>query len=140
MSTHPTSSTARPRLDLTRWGLGIVAAVAANLIVYAVGSAAGATWLANGQTVNWYVVIIATVVAMVVGGAVTWLVSRVWDRGIVVMAWVGLAFGVLTAPSPLLASPNAPTGWSLAAMHVLTAVAWFAAVRPRSGTTARGSE
>lgn len=114
-----------------RMSIAICIAIVLNLVIFAIGSAAGATWLANGQTVSWVLVIIATVVPMVIGALITWLLSRGWAKAITVMAWVGLAFAVVTVPAPLLASTNRPTGVALAGMHVVTGIAWFIALRPR---------
>lgn len=136
--TSPTEAKPRPAapLDVKRLGVAMIAALVVNLIVYAVGSAAGATWVANGQPVGWYLVVIATLVSMAIGGAITYLLARRWARATVVMAWVGLAFAIVSVPSPILASDNATTGWSLAAMHVITGVAWFVAVFPRRTSSA----
>jgi len=111
--------------------LAIAAAVVVNLLVYAIGSAAGATWIANGQAIAWFLVIIATIVPMVLGALITWLLSRAWAGARAAMAWVGLAFALGTVPAPLLSSDDRPTGLALAAMHVVTGIAWFIAVRPR---------
>lgn len=118
-------------VNRVRLGLGIVVAVVANLVVFAVASAAGASWSANGQSVNAVLVVIATVVPMVIGGVITVLLARRWTRAIMTMAWVGLAFAVISAPAPLFASDDAATKWALAAMHVVTGVVWFVAIRPR---------
>jgi len=129
-STDLAPSTA-PRLRWGRLWLAIAAAVVVNLLVYAIGSAAGATWIANGQAIAWFLVIIATIVPMVLGALITWLLTRAWAGALAAMAWVGLAFALVTVPAPLLSSDNRPTGLALAAMHVVTGVAWFVAVRPQ---------
>ena len=129
MGTAATVAPARP-LNAQRLGLGIVVAVVVNLIVYAVGSAAGATWIANGQAVNAFLVVIATVVAMAIGGLITWLLARRWDKATITMAWVGIAFAVISVPGPLLGSTDTPTRWALAAMHITTGIVWFVAVYP----------
>lgn len=121
---------ARP-LNAARLGRGVICAVVVNLIVYAVATAAGATWLANGQTVGWFMVPIATVIAMAIGGVITWLLARRWDNATITMAWVGLVFAVLSVPGPLMGSDDSPTRWALATMHVTTGIVWFVAVLPR---------
>ena len=120
---------ARP-LPLARLGLGTVVAVVVNLIVYAVASAMGATWIANGQAVNAFLVVVATVVAMAIGGLITWLLARRWDGAPVTMAWVGIVFAVISVPGPLLGSTDTPTRWALATMHVTTGIVWLVAVYP----------
>ena len=131
MSSTSASSTAfRRPLDLRRLGLGIVIAIVLNLIVYAIGALSGATWIANGQSVPWFMVIIATAAAMVIGGIITGLLAR-WRRGAIrAMAWIGLAFGIVTVPAPLLGADDTATGIGLASMHVISAVVWFFSVRP----------
>lgn len=129
MTTAAARTSARP-LNIKRLGIGIVVAVVVNLIVYAVGSAAGATWIANGQAVNAFPVVIATVVAMAIGGLITWLLARRWDKATITMAWVGIAFAVISVPGPLLGSTDTPTRGALAAMHITTGIVWFVAVYP----------
>ena len=129
MGTAATVAPAQP-LNAKRLGLGIVVAVVVNLIVYAVASATGATWIANGQAVGWFMVPIATVVAMAIGGLITWLLARRWDKATITMAWVGIAFAVISVPGPLLGSTDTPTRWALAAMHITTGIVWFVAVYP----------
>lgn len=120
-----------PGLTVRRLAVAIVAALVLNLVVYAVGSATGATWSASGQTITWVLVAAATTVAMTLGWAVTTALSRRWSEARRVMAWTGLALAVVSAPAPLLASDDASTGWALMGMHVVTGVVWFVAVRPR---------
>ena len=129
MTNAAVAAPARP-LNVKRLGLGIVVAVVVNLVVYAVGSAAGATWIANGQAVGWFMVPIATVIAMAIGGLITWLLARRWDKATITMAWVGIVFAVISVPGPLLGSTDTPTRWALAAMHITTGIVWFVAVYP----------
>ena len=121
-------------MSVKRLSLGIVVAVVVNLVVYAVGSAAGATWIANGQAVGWFMVPIATVIAMAIGGVITWLLARRWDKATITMAWVGLVFAVISVPGPLLGSTDTPTRWALATMHITTGIIWFVVVYPFRST------
>jgi len=127
----PTTLTATAGISPRRIGLAALAALAANLAVYAVASAADATWLADGLTVGWYLVAFATAVSMLLGAVVTGLLARRWAAAPRWIAWIGLVVGLVTVPSPLLASTNTPTGLALAAMHAITGIAWFVAVLPR---------
>ena len=128
------SPAARP--NPRRMAVAIAAAIVLNLVVYGIGSAAGATWIANGQAVTWILVVIATLLAMLVGSVITWLLAKRWVKATAAMAWIGLVFAVVTAPSPLLASANIQTGWALATMHVITGIVWFIAIRPRRESVA----
>ena len=132
--TNAAATASARSLNATRLGLGIVVAIVVNLVVYAVGSAAGATWIANGQPVGWFMVPIATVIAMAIGGLITWLLARRWDKATITMAWVGLVFAVISVPGPLLGSTDTPTRWALAAMHVTTGIIWFFVVYPFRST------
>jgi uncharacterized membrane protein YhaH (DUF805 family) len=131
------ASAPSPGLTVRRMAGTIAAAVALNLVVYVVGSAAGATWLANGQTITWIPVVVATVVAMSLGWGVTALLSRRWSDARRVLAWVGLALAVVSAPAPLFAADDAPTRWALAAMHVVSGIVWFVGVRQRGAAPER---
>lgn len=123
-------------VNFKRLGAATVVAVVVNLAVYAVATAAGATWVANGQSIGWFMVLFATVVPMVAGGVLTWLLAK-WRGGATrVMAWVGLIFAVVGLPMPFLASDDAATSWALASMHVLTGLIWFFAVLPRQSSSA----
>ena len=133
MTNAAATATARP-LNVTRLGRGIVVAIVVNLAVYAVGSAVGATWIANGQAVGWFMVPMATVVAMAIGGVITWLLARRWDKATITMAWVGLVFAVISVPGPLIGSTDSPTRWALATMHITTGIVWLIAVHPRRET------
>lgn len=125
------SSTAVSRpLNRPRLALGIAGAAVVNLVVYAVASGVGATWIANGQTVTAILVVAATVISMVVGAVITWFLSRRWARAAATMAVVGVAFAIVTAPAGLVASSDSPTKWALASMHVVTGLSWFLAVYP----------
>lgn len=118
-------------INLRRMAIATGIAILINLVIYAIGSAAGATWLANGQTIAWFLVVAATIIPMVIGAVATWLLEKRWAKATTGMAWIGLIFGLVTVPAPLLSSSNGPTGVALAAMHVSTGVTWFLAVRPR---------
>ena len=120
---------------MRRLAVTIATALALNLVIYGVGSAAGATWLANGQTITWILVVAATSLALALGWGLTSVLSRRWSKARVVMAWVGLVFAVASAPAPLMASEDAPTQWALAGMHAVTGVVWFVAVRPRPASS-----
>lgn len=131
MTSASAASTSTPNnLNGKRFGLAVLAAIILNLIAYAIGSVAGASWIANGQDITWIMVILATVFPMAVGGAITYLLARRSGKATNVMAWIGLAFGIVTVPAPLFSAENAAAGMALASMHVITGVVWFFAVRP----------
>lgn len=129
----PSTTTRRPAREFNPRGLAltIAAAAALNLVIFGIGSAADATWAANGQTITWFLVIVASVIPVVIGWTITFLLARSWAKASTFMAWVGLVLGVVTMPAPLTATDNSATGWALASMHLATGIVWFAAVRPR---------
>lgn len=118
-------------ISVRRISIAIAIAIVLNLVVFAIGSAAGATWLANGQTIVWFLVVVATIIPMAVGAVITWLLTKRWSKAETAMAWIGLVFAVISVPAPLLSSGDRPTGVALAAMHVVTGIVWFIAIRPR---------
>lgn len=114
-----------------RLGLTIVLAAVLNLIIYGIGSAAGAVWIANDQSITWILVIVATAIPVTIGWTITFLLARRWVKAWNFMAWVGLIFGIVTVPAPLLSTGDSVAGWALAIMHAITGIVWFVAVRPR---------
>ena len=108
MSSSATSTApVRPHRDVARLALprlawGIAIAVVVNLIVFGIASFAGASMLAGDRGVSWILVVITTVGAMVTGAIATGLLARRRGGAIRVMAWVGLVFGLVTAPSPIV--------------------------------------
>jgi hypothetical protein len=109
----------------------IIAAIS-NLVIFGIGSFAGASWTANGMVVPWYVVLGTSVVPMLVAAGVTALLGLAWKGAAKVMAWIGLIFALLTVPSAFLATPEIGTALALGSMHVVVGIAWFMAVRRRA--------
>lgn len=130
---QPTATTV-PAVNVKRVGLAALIALALNLVAFAAASAADATWFANNMTIGWYMVVFATLIPIAIGAGITVLLARKWAAAPRVMAWVGLAFALVSVPMPFLMSSDTPTSLALAAMHVITGVAWFVAVLPRRAT------
>lgn len=124
----PTTATS---VNAKRIGLAALAALVLNLVAFAAASAADATWFANDMTIGWYLVVLATLIPMAIGAGITVLLARKWAAAPRVMAWLGLAFALVSVPMPFLMSSDFPTSLALAAMHVITGIAWFVAVLPR---------
>lgn len=119
--------------DARRWGAFTVGALLANLACYAVASVAGATWAVDAPVAIGPLPIAGTtLLAMGVGALVATRLVRRNARYRSVAAWGGLAFALLTTPSPFFASSDATSSLALAAMHVVTGAAWFLALRERS--------
>ena len=108
--------------------IALIGAVA-NLAVFDAGSLAGATWIANGQTLGWYMVVFASLFPLFVAALVTALLAKKWSHAITVFSWVGLVFGVITAPTTFFATADTVSAVSLAFMHVIAGVTWFVGIR-----------
>lgn len=78
-------------------------------------------------------VLLATAVATAVGTAALAVLGRARPRRRAALASAGLAVGVLSAPVPVLSAADAGDGVALAAMHVLTGLVWWLAVRRGPG-------
>lgn len=128
------------RSTTNAWRVGaLVAAVAlpANLVVWLVADAAGVpfevTQGGDTQSVGPLMVIVMTLAPLLLGTLLLWATRSRAPRSWTVLAWVGLAVGLLSAALPLSVDASDGTSLSLAAMHVVVGLAWFGAVR-------RGSE
>ena len=75
-------------------------------------------------------VTITTLVVLIGGSTALGPISRRWSN---VRNWAptaGLAVGAVTMVMPFFAADDAKTGATLAAMHLITGLAWFGALRP----------
>ena len=129
-----TQEAAAPRL----WaGLLIAAAAAAsvNLVILAIGRAAGASLtmeVPDPIVVEWPSVVVFSTLPLLLGGLVAWLVARRVPPARRWFAWVGLVVAVLSC-AVLLSAPDAATAVTLGAMHLVVGVAWFVALTARTG-------
>lgn len=109
-------------------GTGI--ALAVNIVIYLIGSAAAATWnVGMPMQVGLALVASATVVPFLLGGLVVGLLAK-WKQSLVgVSSWAVLIFSIVGAPGGYIASNDLPTGIALGAMHFVVGAAWFLAIR-----------
>lgn len=114
-----------------RLALAAGGAAVGNLIALWVGTLAGATWETSApEPINAIVVIAATLVPMLVGGAIALAIIKRKPGFQPWAAWGGLVFALISLPMPFLAATDTTTGAGLAAMHVITGLAWFFALKP----------
>jgi hypothetical protein len=111
--------------------VGTGAALIANLAVFLVGTAAGATWnVGLAFTVSLPMVAVATLLPMLLGGQAVRLLGKGKPALITWAAWLVLVFSIAGSPSGWIASQNAPTGLALGGMHFVVGIAWFFSTRP----------
>ena len=111
-------------------GVALIAAVA-NSVVWAVARLAGAELevTANGSTQDiGLLTVLATTLAPLALATVALWVTRRRPSAWRVLAWVGLAIGVLSIVTPIAAEATAGTTTALVTMHLITGTAWFAGV------------
>lgn len=107
------------------------AALIANLALFGIGNAAGATWDAGQESpVGLGLVAGASVGPMLIGGLVAWLISSKTSKPLTWLSWGVLAFAVLGSPLGWVASGDTATGLALGGMHVVEGLAFFWAVKP----------
>lgn len=124
----------RPDDVLQTGAVGTAVALAANLLILMVGRSAGADMVVgdpgeSAQTVGVLPVVITTLVGFVVGTLLLLLVRsrgrRVWNT----VALAGFVIGIGSVAAPLLMTAELATHVTLAAMHIMTSLVWFFAVR-----------
>ena len=123
-----------PPGDAVRAGLvALVTAVVVNIVIVEAGTAVGADLevTQGGATMRIGIpmVMAMTIGPLVVGTVVLAVAGRWGAHAWHLLAWAGLAIGVLTAAAPLLSDASVPTRLTLAVMHVVVGLAWFLAVR-----------
>lgn len=116
----------------------LVTAIALALVAFGIASAAGATMLVTTPgspeplQINAGQVVVSLAIPMLVVGALLWWLGRSRPALVRWIAWIGLAFGVLSAAMPFSATSDLPTALALAAMHAVAGIAWFVALAARS--------
>ncbi|NTW39818.1 MAG: hypothetical protein HGA44_07990 [Cellulomonadaceae bacterium] len=123
------------RITAARVAIATGVALVLNLVVLWIGSASGATLEVEApEPINALTVAISTVLPMALGAYVVARITRRRPGFQRFAAWAGAVAALLTAAMPFVASSDVKTATTLACMHVVVGLAWFAAARP---TTAR---
>lgn len=133
-TTHENRPATATRPAVAPLALAAAAALALNLIAFGIGRLAGASFVVTRPDgVSFPVAPLAvaamTLIPMVVGACAVLVARRWWPKGVQILAWSGLAIGVLTVAMPLLSQASAQTRIALAAMHLITGVVWVLGVR-----------
>jgi|MGYP001005658821 hypothetical protein len=122
-----------PTFDLTRYAIVIAGGVVLNLVALWIGDTAGATLEINApESINAPTVAVFTAGIMIVAGAGYWFLTRKWPSITKWAPWAGFGFAIVTAVMPFAASPDATTATTLAAMHVITGLAWLGGTLQRT--------
>ena len=108
-------------------------ALIANSLVFAIASAAGASWdVGQPFSVGIALVLVATAVPMLLGGFVARLATAKWPKTLNVFAWGVLIFTIVGSPSGWAASGETATGIALGLMHIVVGIAWFLALKTKT--------
>ncbi|WP_157362193.1 DUF6069 family protein [Haloechinothrix halophila] len=127
-----TTSTQSPLASerITWWqaiAAGVIVSVVANLVVYFVGTVAGASFLLidNGspQQIGPVDVVISAAAPLAIGTALAVLVARWWQPVLRVAQAVAAVLALLTIAGPAMAETDTATIVSLGLMHVLAGTA-----------------
>lgn len=146
-ATTPTSTQEVHGDGLAWWqaGLaGILVAAVANLVIYAIGRGAGASFDVVDRntefTVNAGTVLMFTAVPMALGFVLAVVASRRWPWALRAGEAIGIALALVTIALPFAADTDGGTQAALAVMHVGVAaglvLAFEAYRRHRIATTA----
>ncbi len=112
--------------------LATAGALVANALVFAIASAAGASWdVGQPFKVGIAMVLGATAGPMLLGGYVAKLITAKRPKALNIFAWGVLVFTVVGAPSGWAASGEAATGIALGLMHIVVGIAWFLALKTK---------
>jgi len=110
--------------------LATAGALFANALVFAIASAAGASWdVGQPFSVGIAMVLGATAGPMLLGGYVAKLITAKRPKALNIFAWGVLAFTVVGAPSGWATSGEAATGIALGLMHIVVGIAWLLALK-----------
>jgi hypothetical protein len=132
--THDTTPAVRRRPWLVIL-VGAAVAALANVLVFALGRLAGASFVlhddpAAPHAVDLGDVLVSSVVPLVLGTGLAVLLSRWWRHALLAAQIVGAGLAVLSVAGPLSALTDGTTATALAIMHVLVGVAVVAILAP----------
>lgn len=106
---------------------GVIVSVVANLVVYFVGTVAGASFLliddGSPQQIGAVDVVISAAAPLAIGTALAVLVSRWWQSVLRVAQVVAAVLALLTIAGPAMTDADTATIVSLGLMHVLAGTA-----------------
>ena len=134
--THTAETT--PAVRRRPWQVILVGAVAvglANVLVLALGTLAGASFVVHNDpavphAVGLVDVLVTSVVPLALGTGFAVLLQRWWRHGLLAGQIVGAGLAVLSAAGPLTAVTDAATAVALTIMHLLVGVAVVATLAP----------
>lgn len=133
MNAHQTATTRTFRFG--RFAIVTAFAAAANVALYVIGAAIGGAMrvsTSGGMDISWPMPVVATAVPLLLVGAVAWVVTRRF-RGLLRLGrWLGLGVAVVSTIAPLSSASDPQTAITMAAMHVVAGIAWFAGTKPRA--------
>ncbi|NAZ76318.1 hypothetical protein GTQ99_12975 [Kineococcus sp. T13] len=135
----PSRARVGPAAVLRVGALAAGCALVANLLALLVGRLAGADMVVGrpgsaGQEVGPAPVVVATLVGLAAGTVLLLVLRARGARAWTAVAVAGLVAGVVTTAAPLSMDAGTTTRVTLAAMHVLTGLAWFVVVRRAART------
>ncbi|MFC5747296.1 DUF6069 family protein [Actinomadura rugatobispora] len=129
--TSAARTTARRPLQPARVLAATAAALVIDLLLLWIGTAAGASLdIEAPYDLNAAMVALGTVVPMLAGAAIVWLLARWFPAFPRWAAWAGPAVALVSAAMPFAVSADAATALALAAMHLVVGIAWPAALLP----------
>jgi hypothetical protein len=134
-STYSSPETATTHDNL--WQKGLIAAVVAtviNLILYAIGALMGGLMVqdmanpAAYMPVSWFMVILMTVIPVLLGTGVYWVLRRMMPNQATMIFVIGaLAVALLSLFGPITMAQTVMDKMLLSAMHIVAGVSlvWF---------------
>lgn len=128
MTTTPAAAAGARPFRYGRLAIIAVIAAVANALVFAVGSAAAASMSIDSPAYSQITLVmsaLATLVPLLLAGAVTWLIARRFPGFRRIAQWAGLAVALLSMISPFVVAQDTATAFALAAMHLVAGAAWF---------------
>lgn len=103
-------------------GIAAGATLVGNLVIFAAGSAAGASWeVGQPQPVSAAAVVASSIMPFLVATVIYNRISRLQ----LILPVGGLVFAVISAPGGYLASQEVATGVALGAMHLVAGLVWY---------------
>lgn len=134
MSTNATPAQSTRLFSLGKVAIVAVLAAVANMIVFWIGTASGASMTINSpgySTITLAMSALASFFPIFIAALVVWFIARKHPKFCRIAQWLGVAVAVLSMVSPFFLANDTATGFVLAAMHLVVAIGWYFAVAAR---------
>ncbi|MEY4327817.1 MAG: hypothetical protein RIR71_487 [Actinomycetota bacterium] len=113
-------------INIRRFSILALAALVANVVLFFIGQAAGASYDVNAPSVVGIAMVVGmTIFPLGLGLVIALITTKVLPKALPAVIWIGFIIAIVSTPGGWAASGDAATGIALGLMHLTTGFAWL---------------